>query len=68
MTYKELIIKTAYETIKDNIDWGIDCKDGAFGFFIDGIIATTDKLIEKFEESYINDAKNFQKKIEERYR
>ena len=47
---RNTIIETAYRTIKSNTEWGVECENKAFGYFIDGIISMTESLLEKFNE------------------
>lgn len=42
---KNLILETAYQTIKENVEWGIDDNKG-YAYFVDGIIAITDAMLE----------------------
>ena len=44
------IIETAYKTIKNNTEWGVECESKAFGYFIDGVISMTETLLEQFNE------------------
>ena len=44
---RNLVIESAYEAIKDGLEWGINEKE--YGDFVNGIIAMTDTLLEKLE-------------------
>lgn len=66
---KTLVLEAMYEVISDSLEWGLDCKDGSFNYHIDGIVALTDKILDKIkieeniklaEESlgYINSTEN----------
>ena len=48
---RSVIFETAYETIKENSEWGIECTDKTYGYFIDGIIAMTDALIKELDQT-----------------
>lgn len=51
---KNIIYKAAFETIKENSEWGIECEDRTYAYFVDGIVAMTDTLLKEVEkkESY----------------
>lgn len=48
---RNTVIETAYKTVKENAEWGAECENKTFGYFVEGIIAMTDALLEKFNES-----------------
>ncbi|MBQ4523514.1 MAG: hypothetical protein IJA10_11275 [Lachnospiraceae bacterium] len=48
---KNTVIETAYKTIKNNAEWGIECENKTFGYFVDGIIAMTDAMLERINKS-----------------
>lgn len=41
------ILEAMYEVIKNSTEWGIDCKDGCYGQYVDGVVAMTDAMLEK---------------------
>ena len=47
---RNLVLEAAYETIKNSLDWGIDCEDKTFGNFIDGVISMSDVMFEKLDK------------------
>ena len=47
---RNLILEAAYETIKDSLEWGIDCEDKTFGNFIDGIINMSEVMFKKIDQ------------------
>ena len=47
---RNTVIEIAYKTIKDNVEWGAECENKTFGYFIEGIVSMTDALLEKFNE------------------
>lgn len=47
------ILEAMYEVIKNSTECGIDCKDGCYGQYVDGVIAMTDAMLEK-DESLLN--------------
>ena len=47
---KNLVIEAAYETIKESLDWGMDCKDNTYANYVDGIINMTETMLRKFEK------------------
>lgn len=46
MIDKNKVYEATYETIKESLEWGLGEKD--YGQFIDGVIAMTEKLLDKF--------------------
>ena len=42
---KNEIIEIAYETIKENLDWGTNCEGKSFGYFVDGVAAMADRIL-----------------------
>ena len=47
---KNIIYKTAFETIKENMDWGIGSEDKTYAYFVDGIIAMADALLDEVKK------------------
>lgn len=47
---KLLVLKVAYETINNALEWGIDEKENTFAHFVDGIANMTDNLLRELEE------------------
>lgn len=47
---KNQIIETAYKTIKESIDWGIEDKSNTYGYWIDGVVTVVDNLLDKIKE------------------
>lgn len=46
---KNQIIETAFETIKESTEWGLE--DGkTYGHWIDGVVTMTDNLLDKMKE------------------
>ena len=48
---KGMILETMREAIKESLEWGTACGDNSFGYFVDGIIAVTDILLEKLDQT-----------------
>lgn len=47
---KNEIIETAFETIKESTEWGLEDEGKTYGHWIDGVVTVTDKLLEKINE------------------
>lgn len=47
---KNQIYKTAFETIKESTEWGIDKKGKTYGHWVDGVITMADALLNKINE------------------
>lgn len=47
---KNQIIETAFETIKESTEWGLEDKSDRYGHFIDGVVTMTDNLLDKLKE------------------
>ena len=52
---RNLVIETAYETIKDAIEWAISDDDNTFANYVDGIVGMTENLLEKLEKELSNE-------------
>lgn len=47
---KNQIYKTAFETIKESTEWGIDEESKNYGHWVDGVVTFVDALLDKFKE------------------
>lgn len=47
---KNQVIETAFETIKESTEWGIEVDGKTYGHFVDGIVAVVDRLLDKISE------------------
>lgn len=47
---KNQIIETAFETIKESTEWGIDEEGKTYGYWIEGVVTVIDNLINKLKE------------------
>lgn len=45
---KNRILEIAFNTIKDSTDWGMDCENKNYGFFVDGVVTMTSNLLDEF--------------------
>lgn len=45
---REDIVNAFYETIKDSTEWGISCDDRTYAYFVDGVVAMTEKMIDLY--------------------
>ena len=43
------ILEAMYEVIKDSTEWGVSCKDGSYGEYVDGVVAMTEAMLSKCE-------------------
>ena len=43
------VIEIAYETIKDNLEWASGSEDKTLGYFMDGVVSMTDRLLDAIE-------------------
>ena len=55
---KTLVLEAMYEAVSESLEWGIDCKDGSHSYFIDGIVAVTERMLEKLEDEGNNSLNN----------
>lgn len=46
---KNKVLEIAFKTIKDSTDWGIECEDKTYGYWIDGVVAMTESVLDEFE-------------------
>ena len=47
---KNQIIETAFETIKESTEWGIEEEGKVYGYWIEGVVAVVDNLLDNFKE------------------
>lgn len=47
---KNQIIETAFETIKESTEWGLEDKSDRYGHWVDGVVMMTDNLLDKLKE------------------
>ncbi len=47
---KNQIIETAFETIKESTEWGLDTKGKTYGNWIDGVVTVVDNLLKKINK------------------
>jgi hypothetical protein len=47
---KNQIIETAFETIKESTEWGLEDKSDRYGHWVDGVVTMTDNLLDKLKE------------------
>lgn len=47
---KNQVIETAFEIIKESIEWGIEEDGKTYGNFIDGVVTMADNLFNKINE------------------
>ena len=47
---KNQIIETAFETIKESTEWGLEDESKTYGHWIDGVVTMTDNLLDKMKE------------------
>lgn len=46
---KNKVLEIAFKTIKDSTDWGIEREDKTYGYWIDGVVAMTESVLDEFE-------------------
>ena len=44
---RNMIYKMVFEEIKESCEWGIDCKDGSYAYYIDGVIALGQRMLKE---------------------
>ncbi len=47
---KNQVYETAFKTIKESTEWGIEEEGKTYGHWVDGVVTMVDKLIDKFKE------------------
>lgn len=47
---KNQVYETAFETIKESTEWGIDEESKTYGHWVDGVATVVDNLLDKFKE------------------
>lgn len=49
---KNRILEIAFETIKDSTEWGIESENKLYGYYVDGVVAMTDRLLDEFTKKH----------------
>lgn len=64
---KNRILEITFETIKESTEWGLDCDNKNYGYWIDGVVAMTESLLDELDKtvSVTNEEKLDNKFIEE---
>ena len=44
------IIETAFETIKESTEWGMEEKEKTYGYFVDGVVTVVENLLDKINK------------------
>lgn len=47
---KNQVIETAFETIKESTEWGIEEDGKTYGHWVDGVVTVVDNLLNKLKE------------------
>lgn len=47
---KNQIYETAFETIKESTEWGLDEKSKTYGHWVDGVVTVVDNLLTRLNE------------------
>ena len=47
---RNMIYKMVFEEIKESCEWGIDCKDGSYAYYIDGVIALGQRMLKELDK------------------
>ena len=48
---RDMIYRMVFEEIKGSIEWGVNCEDGSYSHFIDGIIALADSMLKELDKA-----------------
>ena len=46
---KNQIIETAFETIKESTEWGIDEENKTYGYWVDGVVTVVVNILDKIK-------------------
>ena len=47
---KSTVLEIAFETIKESTEWAMECDDKNYNYWITGVVAMTDKFLDKFNK------------------
>lgn len=47
---KNKILEVVYKTINESIEWGIECEDKIYGFWINGVVSLANNLFEEVKK------------------
>ena len=59
---RNMIYKMIFEEIKESREWGIDCKDGSYSHYVDGVICLGMRMLDEldkkveYSEGYLGNA------------
>lgn len=42
---KDTILECMYKVIKDSLEWGVESRNGSYGYFVDGVVAVAEELL-----------------------
>lgn len=48
---KDLIYRMVFEEIKDSTEWGLNCKDGNYAHYIDGVICLGNRMLNELNNT-----------------
>lgn len=48
---RNMIYKMVFEEIKESIDWGLDCKDGSYPHYVDGVICLGMRMLKELDNT-----------------
>ncbi len=48
---ENMIYKMVFEEIAESLEWGNDCKDHHYAWYIDGVISVARRMLEKLNDT-----------------
>ena len=48
---RDMIYKMVFEEIKESIEWGLDCKDGSYSHYVDGVTSLGQRILDELDKA-----------------
>ena len=48
---RDMIYRMVFEEIKESVEWGVDCKDGGYSHYVDGVVALGDRMLKELDKA-----------------
>lgn len=48
---RDTIYRMVFEEIKESIEWGLDCKDGSYSHYVDGVTSLGQRMLDELDNT-----------------
>lgn len=52
-----MIYKMIFEEVKESIEWGLDCKDGSYSYYVDGVTSLGQRMLDELDKAVEDEGK-----------